>query len=175
MKQHDRSWFSLLAFFLLTTLASSLVFAAVFAGVTAAIGDSAQTGDKLQVDPLVPGQNFSGIVTDAHCGSTHEDSEKNASACARICVRNGSRYAIVNGDKQYELVGELWQIGQFAGQRMTLTGVLDRETIKVSSARLAAANAISGNEIKREAMVRSIPSSGPASLKSTRLTTISRH
>jgi hypothetical protein len=175
VKQHDRSWFSLIAFFLLPTLASSLVFAAVFAGVTAAIGDSAQTGDKLQVDPLVPGQNFSGIVTDAHCGSTHEDSEKNASACARICVRNGSRYAIVNGDKEYELVGELWQIGQFAGQWMTLTGVLDRETIKVSSARLAAANAISGNEIKREAMVRSIPSSGPASLKSTRLTTISRH
>ena len=76
MKQHDRSWFTLIAFFLLTTLASSLVFAAVFAGVTAAIGDSAQTGDELQVDPLVPGQNLSGIVTDAHCGSTHEDSEK---------------------------------------------------------------------------------------------------
>jgi hypothetical protein len=55
----------------------------------------------------VPGQNFSGIVTDAHGGSTHEDSEKNASDCARICVRNGSRYAIVNGDKEYELVGEL--------------------------------------------------------------------
>jgi hypothetical protein len=132
MKQHDRSWFTLIAFFLLTTLASSLVFAAVFAGVTAAIGDAAQTGDELQVDPLVPGQNFSGMVTDAHCGSTQEDSEKNASACARICWRNGSRYAIVNGDKEYELVGELWQIGQFAGQWMTLTGLLDRETIKVT-------------------------------------------
>jgi hypothetical protein len=82
VKQHDRSWFALIAFFWLTTLASSLVIAAVFAGVTAAIGDSAQTGDELRVDPLVPGQNFSGIVTDAHCGSTHEDSEKNASAPA---------------------------------------------------------------------------------------------
>jgi hypothetical protein len=51
----------------------------------------------------VPGQNFSGIATDAHGGSTHADSEKNASDCARICVRNGSSYAIVNGDKEYEL------------------------------------------------------------------------
>jgi hypothetical protein len=76
-------------------------------------------------------------------------------------VRNGSRYAIVNGDKEYELVGELWQIGQFANQWMTLTGVLDRETIKVSSARLATANAIRDNNIKREAMSRSIPSSLP--------------
>jgi hypothetical protein len=89
-------------------------------------------------------------------------------------VRNGSRYAIVNGDKEYELVGELWQIGQFAGQWMTLIGVVDRETIKVSSARLATANAISGNKIKRKAMARSIPSSVPPSLKSIRLTTISR-
>jgi hypothetical protein len=175
MKQHDRSWFTLIAFFLLTILASSLVFAAVFAGVTAAIGDSAQTGDELPVDPLVPGQNFSGIVTDAHYGSTHEDSEKNASACTRMWVRNGSRYAIVNGDQEYELVGELWPIGQFTGQGMTLTGLLDRETIKVSSANLATAGATRGNKIKREAMARSIPSSRPASLKSIRLATISRH
>jgi hypothetical protein len=173
VKQHDRSWFTLIACFLLTTLALSLVFAAVFAGVTAAIGDSGQTGDELQVEPVVPGQNFFGIVTDAHCVSTHEDSDKNASDGARICVRNGSRYAIVNGDvngdKEYELVGELWQIGQFGGQWMTLTGVLARETIKVSSARLATANAISGNNIKREAMSRSIPSSVPPSLKASGL------
>jgi hypothetical protein len=71
-------------------------------------------------------------------------------------VRNGSRCAIVNGDKEYELVGELWQFGQFAGQWMTLTGVLDSETINVSSARLATAKAIRGNNIKREAMSRSI-------------------
>jgi hypothetical protein len=169
VKQHDRSWFALIAFFLLTTLASSLVFAAVFAAVTAAIGDSAQTGDELQVDPLVPGQNFSGIVSDAHCGSTPEDSEKNASDCASICLRNGSRYAIVNGDKEYEFAGELWQIGQFAGPWMTPTGVLDRETIKVSSARLATANAISGNNMKGEAKSRSIPSSVPPSLKASGL------
>jgi hypothetical protein len=137
VKQHDRSWFPLIAFFLVTTLASSLVFAAVFAGVTAAIGNSAQTGNELQVNPLVPGQNFSGILTDAHCGSKHEDSAMKASDCARIYLRKGSRYAIVNGEKEYELVGELWQIGQFAGQWVTLTGVLDRETIKVTSAKLA--------------------------------------
>jgi hypothetical protein len=138
VKQHDRSWLTLIAFFFVTALASSLVFAAVFAGVTAVIGDSLQTGDELQVDRLVPSQNFSGIVTDAHCGSKHEDSEKKASDCAKKCVRDGSRYAIVNGDRKYELAGELRQIGQSAGQWVTLTGVLDGDTIKVSSARLAA-------------------------------------
>jgi hypothetical protein len=138
VKQDSRSWVSLIAFFFVTALTSSLVFAAVFGGVTAAIGDSVQIGDELQVDRLVPGQIFSGIVTDAHCGSKHEDSEKNASDCAKKCVRDGSRYAIVKGDRKYDLAGELWQIGQFAGQWVTLTGALDGDTIKVSSARLAA-------------------------------------
>jgi hypothetical protein len=50
---------------------------------------------------------------------------------------------------------------------MTLTGVLDRETIKVSSARRATANAISGHNIKRKAISRSIPSSVPPSLKAS--------
>jgi hypothetical protein len=48
-------------------------------------------------------------------------------------VRNGSRYIIVDGDRIYELAGNLGQLGQFAGQRVTLIGVLNGNTIKVSS------------------------------------------
>jgi hypothetical protein len=64
--------------------------------------------------------------------------EKNASECSRLCVRHGSNYIIVDGDKKYELNGELRQIAEFAGQRVSLTGVLDGQTIKVSSATLQA-------------------------------------
>jgi hypothetical protein len=128
VKQHDRSWLTLLAFFAAVTLASSLVFAAVFAGVTIAIagGEPPQIADDPQVDPGVPGQTFAGIITDARCGSRHTDSEKSASACARMCVRNGSRYVIVDGDRnyQYQLAGNQWQFDRLAGQRVSLTGVL---------------------------------------------------
>jgi hypothetical protein len=90
-------------------------------------------------------------------------------------VRNGSRYAIVNGDKEYELVGELWQIGQFAGQWMTLTGVLDRETIKVSSARLATGERDQRQQNQEGGDV-ALHSQFRATLpQSIRLTTISRH
>ena len=136
MKQHDRSWLALLAFFAVTTLACSLVFAAVFAGVTVAIagGESARAADDQQADPLVPTQTFSGVLTDAHCGSRHMNSEQSASACTRACVRKGSKYMIVDGDRKYELTGNAWEFDPLAGQRVTLTGTLHGDTIKVSSA-----------------------------------------
>lgn len=142
MKHHDRSWLSLLAFFAVTTLACSLVFAAVFAGVTVAIagGESAQAADDQQVDPLVPSQTFSGVLTDAHCGSRHMDSEQSASACTRACARKGSKYEIVDGDKKYELAGNSWEFEPFAGQRVTLSGVAHGNTIKVSSASMHSAD-----------------------------------
>ena len=141
VKQYDRSWLKLLAFFAVATLASSLVFAAVLAGVTVAIagGEAPQIPDNQQVDPAVPGHTFSGLITDAHCGARHNDSERSASECARICVRNGSRYILVDGERNYELEGNQWQFDELAGQGVSLTGVLSGDTIKVSSASSQAA------------------------------------
>lgn len=141
MGQAERSWLSLLGFFAVITLGSSLIFAAVFAGVTAAFagGESAQASDEQQVDPLVPGHVFSGMITDSRCGSRHTDSRRSASQCTRMCVRDGSRYILVDGDRHYELTGASAQFDQLSGERANLTGVLTGGTIKVSSARPQAA------------------------------------
>lgn len=138
MKKH-RSWLTLVSFLVATTLASSLVFALAFAAVTAAIGgESAQAADEPQVDPITAQQTFSGVITDARCGARHRNREKSASECSRMCVRHGSNYTVVDGDKKYELTGELREVAEFAGQRVSITGVLDGQTIKVSSATLEA-------------------------------------
>jgi hypothetical protein len=137
--QNDRSWIKLLGFFALTTLASSLVIAGMLAGVTVAIaGDASQILDDQQVDPTVPGQTFSGTITDAHCGPRHADSKLGASECARMCVRNGSRYIFVEGGRKYEIAGNSWRWGRLAGKRVSLIGVLNGDSIKVGSARLQA-------------------------------------
>jgi hypothetical protein len=119
VKQHDRSWPALVAFFAVTTLVASLLFAAVLAGVTVAIagGEPPQINinDDQPADPAIPSQVFSGIVTDARCGPRHKDSQQGASDCARMCVRNGSKYTIVDGDRNYELAGNLRQLDQWSG------------------------------------------------------------
>ena len=143
MKQPDRSWLSLLGFFAVVTLGSSLIFAVVFAGVTAAfsMSESAQALEDQPVDPLVPGQVFSGLISDSHCGARHIDSKNSASECVRMCVRSGSKYIIVDGDRNYELAGHAQQFSQLAGQRVSLTGVLSEGTLKVSAASLQVAKA----------------------------------
>ncbi len=139
MKQRDRSWLTLLAFFAATTLASSLLLAAVLAGVTVAIAgaEAPQYADGPQFDPIVPSQTFSGVITDARCGARHTDSEKNASDCARQCVQHGASYTIVDGDSSLVLVGDPHQFSQSAGQRVTLTGILVGNTIEVNAESLA--------------------------------------
>jgi hypothetical protein len=135
VKQRDRSWLALLAFFAATTLASSLLLAAVLAGVTVAIAgaEGPQNAEGPQFDPIVPSQTFSGIITDAHCGARHTDSEKNASDCARQCVQHGASYTIVDGDSSHILAGDPQRFSQSAGQRVTLTGILVGNTIKVNA------------------------------------------
>ena len=93
MSKTQRSWLSLLGFFAVITLGSSLIFAAVFAGVTAVIagGGAAQASDDVQVDPIVPAQSFSGVITDSHCGARHMIQGKapqNVPECASGMDRN---------------------------------------------------------------------------------------
>jgi hypothetical protein len=142
VRQRDGSWLALLIFFVVATLASSLGLAALLAGVTVAVagGESPQISEDQQVDPSLPGRIYSGFITDRHCGARHTDSKDNPAECARMCVRKGSRYIIVEGDRSYELTGSPGQFGKFAGQRVSLTGVLNGNTIKVSSASLQVAS-----------------------------------
>lgn len=142
MKPPDRSWVKLLSFFAFATLASSLVMAAMLAGVTVALagGEPPQIPDYQQVDPTVPGESFFGTITDARCGPRHADSEPDASECVRMCIRNGSRYVLAEGGRKYALAGNSWQFSHLAGKQVSLIGVLNGDSIKVSSARLQTAD-----------------------------------
>jgi len=53
--------------------------------------------------------------------------------CTRFCVRHGATYVLVDGERIYELQGNLAQINQFAGQRTTVEGTLNGSTIIVVS------------------------------------------
>jgi len=50
-----------------------------------------------------------------------------------MCVRNGSKYLLANGDKRYEVIGDPEQISQLAGESVKVTGTLAADRIKVSA------------------------------------------
>jgi hypothetical protein len=80
-------------------------------------------------------QTFTGEVGDAMCGNKHM--EGTPAECTRACVSKGSKYALVVGDKVYVLnatnPADLATLDKQAGNRVSVTGTLNGETIDVSS------------------------------------------
>jgi hypothetical protein len=82
-------------------------------------------------------QTFTGEVGDAMCGRKHMEGEGTPAQCTRTCVSHGSKYALVVGDKIYPLdttdPTALATLDKQAGKNATVTGVLNGDTIQVSS------------------------------------------
>jgi hypothetical protein len=75
-----------------------------------------------------------GLVTDNHCGARHDrGSGMSAADCARMCVRSGASYSLVTGDRKYALAEHTEELARLAGQRVTISGSIVGDTIKVSS------------------------------------------
>ena len=81
-------------------------------------------------------QTLTGEVTDAMCGAKHEMPGK-ASDCTHACVKHGSKYALVVGDKVYTLEtsdqAALAKLNDLAGAKAKVTGDVDGTTVAVKS------------------------------------------
>jgi hypothetical protein len=58
---------------------------------------------------------------------------QSANGCTKVCLKKGAQYALVDGDKVYVLEGGTEYLDKFAGERVSITGVLSGETINVAS------------------------------------------
>jgi hypothetical protein len=81
-------------------------------------------------------QTLTGKVSDAMCGANHMMSGE-ASECTRACIRKGSKYALVVGDKVYTLQTSdktaLDQLDKLADRQAKVTGEVDGDSITVNS------------------------------------------
>jgi hypothetical protein len=140
--KRNRPLFSLIGFCIVTVLAAALELAALFAAGTVAFA-VASTPALSADDPVSPptrmavtagGKTYVGLVTDDHCGARHEmESGESPSECTRMCVRNGAKYTLVDGESKYTLDGNTSDLEKLAGQRAKIVGTLAGTTIKVSS------------------------------------------
>jgi hypothetical protein len=82
-------------------------------------------------------QTLTGTVSDTMCGKKHMVSGKSAAECTRECVKAGSDYALVVGDKVYTLIGNKTLIDQFAGENVVVTGKTNGNTVTMQSIQAA--------------------------------------
>jgi hypothetical protein len=82
------------------------------------------------------GETYTGEVTDAACGAQHMMGGS-AADCTRACVRKGSKYALVVGDKVYTLDTQdkaaLDQLDKLTGGKAKVSGTAKGDTIEVSA------------------------------------------
>jgi hypothetical protein len=77
---------------------------------------------------------LTGVVSDALCGAKHSMTSMSAADCTRMCVKGGQGFALVAGDKVYNLRGDSAELDKYAAQKVTLKGKLKGDTVTVDSA-----------------------------------------
>lgn len=129
MKRH-RFWIEIVLLGAAIACAIAILFATVGAAADATVGESAPR----QEAPSTGGRTYEGVVTCSRCGARHSrDLGQTAADCARLCVRSGASFALVDSDSTYLLQGDLGVLGQLAGKRARITGELNGNTIKIFS------------------------------------------
>jgi hypothetical protein len=102
--------------------------------LTAAVAVAILCGFGLVNLAAAAGKTFTGEVSDAMCGAKHMG---NPAECTRACVKKGSAYALVVGDKVYTLKTDdkaaLAELDKLAGAKASVTGTADGDTIAVES------------------------------------------
>lgn len=78
-------------------------------------------------------QTLSGVISDSMCVKKHMMPGKSDSECIRECVKSGSAYVLVVGNKSYTLKGKAAAIAPFAGKHATVQGSVDNSTISVEA------------------------------------------
>ena len=102
--------------------------------ITAAFAALVLCGFGLVTLAAAASQTYTGEVSDSMCGAKHAMADK--AACTRGCVKKGSSYALVVGDKVYTLKTDdqknLAQLDKLAGENAKVTGTAEGDTITVS-------------------------------------------
>ena len=82
-------------------------------------------------------KSLTGTVSDSMCGKTHMMKGETAAQCTRECVKSGSDFALVVGDKVYVLKGDKTAIDKFAGANVIVKGKVSGSTMTMESIKAA--------------------------------------
>jgi hypothetical protein len=88
---------------------------------------------------------WTGKITDSMCDKDHSmmasgGKQPDAKECTLACVKSGSKFVFVSGDKVYEIANQdLPALKTFAGDKVKLTGELESDGNTIKADKLAAA------------------------------------
>jgi hypothetical protein len=78
-------------------------------------------------------KTLTGVVSDSMCGVNHMAKNMDPADCLRMCVKKGTKYALVVGKDVYTLEGHEAELDKYAAQKVSLTGTLKAQTLTLQS------------------------------------------
>jgi hypothetical protein len=114
-----------------TLIAFSLALVIAILGVAAgaAEGHGQQEGNSKTAQ-----HSYEGMLTCSRCGAKHSAAfGRTATACARVCVRGGAKFVLVQAESTYILDGDPVELTRVAGERVRVIGSMSGNRIKVES------------------------------------------
>jgi hypothetical protein len=78
-------------------------------------------------------KTLTGVVGDAMCGLKHTMKGMSDAQCTRACIKEGSKYALIVGQTVYILEGDEKDLDKYAGQKVTVIGTVNGESVAVKS------------------------------------------
>ena len=119
----------------LTLTVIAMLLSAVFAAAQMQMPNEKSGDAKAQ---SAGRKTLTGVISDAMCGANHMAKDKTAAECTRMCVKDGQKYALVAGNKVYTLEGHEAELDKLAGEKATVKGTVNGETVSVDSVAPAA-------------------------------------
>jgi hypothetical protein len=133
MKAH-RVWIEIVLVGTAVACGLALLLATIGAMTAAASPATGQTASAA-ADRQGSVENHEGMVTCSRCQARHPASAgRTATQCTLACVREGARFALIDGDKTYILDGDPVVLKKVAGQRARVAGPVRGDTIQVAAA-----------------------------------------
>ena len=79
-------------------------------------------------------ESWSGTISDDKCGAKHESAAANDTACVQSCIKRGGAPVFVSGGKVYKISADSKdKVMSNLGQKVTVTGKMDGDTVTVES------------------------------------------
>ncbi len=76
---------------------------------------------------------WTGKISEAMCGLKHNEKTTGDRACVEKCVKNGSSYVFVSGDKVYKIANQDFAgLPKHAGDNVVLTGDMKDDTVTIT-------------------------------------------
>ncbi len=83
------------------------------------------------------GAQYTGYISDSHCGVKHMDGSQAAIDCVTACVKSGSAPIFVSADKKVYKLSDAGKVSSFYGKKVMITGTMKGDTVTVEKVEAA--------------------------------------